>query len=192
MILRRLLLLASAILLAQTVIATATAQSRPEDSVYLLDTPLVTQEGSSAGLDLHRGHPVVISMFYGSCPHVCPVLIASILRLERELPDDRRGRLRVLLVSLDPEGDTPAQLAAIAQRHRIDPARWTFARTEAPEVRRLAAVLGIQYRRLPDGSYNHASVVTLLDGEGRIQAQTRQLLGPDAKFRTALRLATGP
>ena len=31
------------------------------------------------------------------------------------------------LVSIDPDSDTPEKLAELVARHRVDPARWTFA-----------------------------------------------------------------
>ena len=170
--------------------STLAAAALPGDSVYQLALPLADQAGKATTLDAQRGAPVVVTMFYGSCPHVCPMLISTIQRYERELPAAQRGRLRVLLVSLDPERDTPAKLTEIARRHGVDAARWTFARADARDVRRLAAALNIQYRQLPDGEFNHSTVITLLDADGRIRKQTSSLLKPDPEFAGALRTAT--
>ena len=162
----------------------------PDDSLYQLAMPLTDQAGKPATLDLARDHPVLITMFYGSCPHVCPMLISTMQRLERELPEANRGRLRVLMVSLDPERDTPAKLTEVAARHRVDLARWTLARAEPKDVRRLAAALNIQYRQLPDREFNHSTVITLLDAQGRIRKQTSSLLRLDPEFAGALKAAT--
>lgn len=162
----------------------------PDDSVYRLRVALTDQSGHAAALDRYQGQPVMVSMFYASCPHVCPMLIATAQRLERELPEAQRGRLRVLMVSLDPRRDTPEKLRELAQRHNVDLSRWTFARAEAADVRRLAAVLNIQYRELPDGEFSHATVITLLRPDGRIEAQTSSLMRPDADFKRALEAAT--
>jgi protein SCO1 len=180
--------MAAILLLACAFVSGAAAV--PDDSLYQLQLPLTTQAGAAAKLDLHGGQPVLVTMFYGSCPHVCPMLISTIQRYELELPAKQRGRLHVLLVSLDPQRDTPAKLTEIAQRHRVDLARWTFARAEAGDVRRLAAALDIQYRQLPDGEFNHSTVITLLDGNGRIVKQTSSLLRLDAEFSGALKAAT--
>ena len=181
----RILLLALVLLGA----ASPAAAAVPEDSVYQLQVPLTDQAGKPAPLDVHAGHPVLVTMFYGSCPHVCPMLISTIQRYELELPAASRGRLRVLLVSLDPARDTPARLTEVAQRHRVDLARWTFARTEPDHVRRLAAALGIQYRQLPDGEFSHSTVISLLDAQGRIVRQTSSMLRLDAEFIGALEKA---
>src|SRR5262245_41551267 len=82
------------------------------DSVYELSASLVDQDGRRVGLDLFRGHPVLISMFYTTCPDACPLLIADLKRIEGELPAARRAALRVVLVSLDPKRDSPEALRA--------------------------------------------------------------------------------
>lgn len=170
--------------------AVAPAQDAPPDSIYRLPMGLTDQSGRAAGLDRYRGQPVLVSMFYGSCPHVCPMLISTVQRMERELPPAQRSRLRVLMVSLDPERDSPEKLAELAARHRADLTRWTFARAAEPDVRKLAALLNIQYRQLPDGEFNHATVVTLLDAEGRVQAATSSMLRLDPEFTNRLREIT--
>jgi protein SCO1 len=170
--------------------AAVAAPEVPEDSLYRLTPPLTDQAGKAATLDRYAGQPVVVTMFYGSCPHVCPMLIATIQRFELGLPEANRKRLRVLMVSLDPARDTPAHLTEVAQRHRADLSRWTFARAAADDVRRLAAALNIQYRQLPDGEFNHATVITLLDPQGRIVTQTSALLRLEPEFSAALEAAT--
>jgi hypothetical protein len=55
----------------------------------------------------------------------------------------------MLLISIDPERDTVANLSALGTSRKLDKARWTLARTGAASVRKIAAVLGIQYRKLP-------------------------------------------
>ena len=72
-----------------------------------------------------RGTPVFVSMFYGTCTGVCPAVIEDLERLEASLPDAERARARFLLVTLDPERDTPEQLASFAQRKGLDLQRWT-------------------------------------------------------------------
>ena len=57
-------------------------------------------------------------------------------------------------------------------------------------MRRLAAALNIQYRQLPDGEFNHSTVITLLDAQGRIQKQSSSLLRLDPELQAALARAT--
>ncbi len=161
----------------------------PGDSVYQLDITLTSQANRTSKLDLYRGQPTIITMFYGSCPNVCPVLIEKLKITEAGLGAVERARLRVLLVSIDPDRDTPAALAVIAREHGVDLARWTLARADAADVRKLAAVLNVQYRKLPGGDYNHSTVITLLDPDGRRVATTSRLGGTDPEFQQAIRQA---
>jgi protein SCO1 len=175
------------VLLAAASVSLAAAP--PGESLYQLEAQLTTQHGLHSGLDLYRGHPTLIAMFYGSCPAACPMLIDAIQAYERDLDGTSRARLRVLLVSFDAARDTPQQLERIARLHRADPARWTFANADERDTHRIAALLGVSYRRLPDGDYEHSLLVTLLDGEGRLLASTTRLVG-DADFEARLRAAT--
>ena len=90
------------------------------------------------------------------------------------------------MISIDPEHDSVQSLTELARTRRIDLARWTLARTDAATVRRIAAVLNVQYRRLPDGGFNHSSVLTLLSPQGRIVRQSTVLARADGSLLEAL------
>jgi protein SCO1/2 len=135
-------------------------------SLYELDMALTAQTGARIRLDVDRGHPTLVSMFYGSCAAACPALIDRIARTIDEVPEPARGETRVLLVSFDPARDTPDHLTELARAHHLD-ARWTLATASATDTQTLAAVLGIKYRVVNGGEFFHTSVVTALDGEGR-------------------------
>ncbi len=147
----------------------------PGASIYALDVALTDQGGKAIKLDVFRGHPVILSMFYASCPHACPLLISNVQTLEASLPPGVREKTRVLLVSFDPARDTTAALEQVLTTRKLDRDRWTLATAPDDQVREIAAVLGIKYRETPidgDGGlrreYNHSSVITLLDAQGRI------------------------
>lgn len=167
--------------------AGAPAADLPGDSVYQLDIPLVDQDGNGSHLADRRGKPQLVSMFYTSCKFVCPLIIDSLLLTERSLDAPGRQHLDVLLVSFDPERDTPTQLKSVFSKRKLDAGRWTLARTEAPNVRTLAAALDIRYRALADGGINHATVLVLLDAEGRIVARSNTLGAVDPDFVAAIR-----
>ena len=162
--------------------------SDPGNSIYQAHIPLITQHAGVSTLDIYRGHPVMISMFYGSCPDVCPMLIMGMQTYERQLDARSRNILRGLMVSFDAARDTPVQLQAIATMHHADEKRWTFASANEIDARKLAALLGIQYREKPDGTFDHSVLITLLDKQGRIIASTNQLNG-DQQFLLTLKKA---
>ncbi|HKE47186.1 MAG TPA: SCO family protein [Rhodanobacteraceae bacterium] len=167
------------------------ATELPATSVYRLDVPLVDQDGRALRFDEKRGGPMLVTMFYTSCKYVCPLIIDTLLATDRALDPAERARLGVLVVSFDPERDDPSALKRVADKRRLDVPRWTLARTEAPDVRKLAAVLGIQYRALADREINHTSALVLLDAEGRIVARTDKLGEVDPAFVAKVKATLG-
>ena len=71
-----------------------------------------------------------------------------------------------ILVTIDPEVDTPARLRAYAEKHGLDPARWSLLHGSPEQVRVLANVLGFRYRPTGDGQWSHTIRIHLLDGAG--------------------------
>lgn len=171
-----------AMLLAAVV---AGAQER-DASLYQLQERLVSQDGKSIGLDLYRGQPVLVTMFYGSCPASCPLIIDTLRAIERKAGPDGQEKLRVLMISFDAERDTPEALRQLAVARRIDTSRWTLAHVDAGAARRIAAALGIQYRKLPNGQFSHANVISVLDAGGAIAAQSTELGRADPVLTAAL------
>ena len=164
----------------------ADSAAEPSESLYQLEASLTAQDGRAVGLDVYRGNPVLVTMFYASCQATCPLIIDTLRSVERHLPADQRKKLRVLLVSIDPEHDTPAALAATARERRIDTSRWTLAHADERTVRQVAAAMGVQYRKLPDGQFSHATQISVLDAQGRIVAQSDRLGTADGKLVEAL------
>lgn len=164
-----------AVWLAVAAARTAAPAAPTDDSLYQLTVPLEDQDGHAARLDRFRGHPVLVTMFYGSCPQACPLLISKMKLLEKKLTPAERAELRVLLVSLDPARDTPPALKSLARLHGVDEGRWMFARTSGDHVRDLAAVLGIKFHPLNNGAIYHSSIIVLLDGQGRMVGRSEGL-----------------
>jgi protein SCO1/2 len=134
-------------------------------------------------------------MFYASCPVACPLIVDTLRNLNAALTPAQRAQVDVLLISMDPDRDSPAALAELARERRITDRRWTLARTSVGETRKLAAMLGIQYRKLDTGSFDHSSVLVLLDAQGRVLARSQKLGTPDPAFLAQVRkaaLSTSP
>jgi len=160
----------------------------PTDSVYRADVVLTDAQSHRFRWADQRGQPRIVSMLYSSCTFTCPTLIESVKVVLLALRPDERNRLGVTMISLDPKRDTPAALAKLQKERDLDPAHWTLARPQPSDVRTIAALLGVRYRALSDGDFNHTTVLVLLDGEGRIVATTEKLGGvADATFVNAVR-----
>ena len=171
--------------------ATIQTVALPGDSVYQLDLPLTSQDGKNSTLADLRGQPVLIAMFYTSCKFVCPLIVNAMKNIDKALEDNERAHFRIVLVSFDPEHDTPQALRTVADEHHLDLTRWTLARTDAESVRKLAAVLGVQYRAIQNGDFNHSTVISLLDSSGRIVARSSRTGEVDPELLAASRRELG-
>jgi protein SCO1/2 len=180
---------------AQAAAPAAPSAALPGDSVYLLADRYTGHDGRDFTLLDRRGRPQLVAMFYTSCGYVCPLIVDSAKGVEHALDAEAREGLDILLVSIDPARDDVAALRGVVERRKLDPTRWTLARTDEAGVRRLAAVLDVRYRALADGEFNHTSSLVLLDRDGRKLATTTQLGAvPAPDFLAAVRaaLATPP
>jgi protein SCO1 len=138
-------------------------------SIYDLDMQLTDQDGNRRTLDSLRGQPLILTMFYGTCPYACPMLISDIKKALAKADPAARSTYRVLLVSFDPKRDTSSALKELADAHSVDVPEWRFTHADGGKERELAAVLGIKYKRLTNGHIQHTSVIAVLDENGKLR-----------------------
>ncbi len=162
-------------LFASGAFAASPAAALPKDSVYQLPVTLVDQDGKSWDWRSKRGQVQLVAMFYTSCQYVCPLIVDSGKAVDHALTPAERAKLGVLLVSMDPKRDTPTALMFIVNKRKLDTTRWSLASPKPADVRGVAGVLGVRYRQLADGEFNHTSALVLLDREGRIVGRTEQI-----------------
>ena len=136
-------------------------------SVYELPGSWRDQSGATLTLASLRGAPVLITMVYTHCTATCPLAVSELKRIAAQHRD-----ARLVLVSLDPDRDDPARLAAYARGLGLDTARWTLLTGADADVRDLAATLGVRCRRVTPEDLAHSNLITLLDREGRIVRQS--------------------
>lgn len=163
----------------------------PGNSIYHVQVRLTDQDGRRQMLSARRGRPQIVTMFYSSCQMVCPMIMDTLRLTRNALDPATQARIDLLAVSFDPARDDVATLKAYAGKRGLAARAWTLARAEPVQVRQLSGVLGLQYRQLPDGDFNHSSELVLLDAEGRIVARTRRMGRTDAEFIAAIRRAAG-
>jgi protein SCO1 len=169
------------------------AADLPRSSVYQLDVALTDQDGRASqwrdAASVATG-PRIVGMFYSRCDYVCPMLFEAVKNIEAGLPTAARERLQVGLITLDPARDDVAALKKTAEQRAGDPVRWRLYRTQAIDTRKLAGVLGVQYRQLSNGEFNHSTLMILLDAQGVELARTENIAKVDAQFLKAVLKAT--
>jgi len=115
---------------------------------------------------------------------ICPVQIERLKRIQSDVAE--KARISVVMVSFDPARDDTAMLRKVSGEHRVAAPQFRLTRPEQGDEGMLAGVLGIAYRRLPDGAFSHNALASLLDADGRIVAQTDLSQPPDPAFEKAI------
>lgn len=118
------------------------------------------------------GGPVT-ALFFGftNCPNICPLTLSYLNRVRDALPPAQRGRLRVVLVSVDPARDTPARLNEYVS---FFGKAGVGVRVPEPALSTLAAAYGVAYQKADvkgPQSYqiNHTTATYLIDARGQLR-----------------------
>jgi protein SCO1/2 len=117
-----------------------------------------------------RGQLVLLYFGYTYCPDICPATLAELALARRALGSDG-SQVQVIMVSIDPERDTPGVLATYLKR--FDP---SFVGLSGPldEIASVAISLGIFHEKhegTVDTGYlvNHTGSVLAIDREGYLR-----------------------
>ncbi|MEK1910304.1 MAG: SCO family protein, partial [Pseudomonas chlororaphis] len=76
----------------------------------LPDVKMTDQEGQPVVLNELKGKWSLLFFGYTFCPDICPTTLAQLRQIKSELPKEAVDNLQVVLVSVDPNRDTPQQL----------------------------------------------------------------------------------
>ena len=174
---------------------TMEGQAEPTSaSLYNLESTWTNQDGASVPLGALGGKPVVAAMGYTSCKDMCPAIVANMMWIEKNLPQDAAKRVTFALFSINSAVDTPAKLKAYANEHRLDPGRWTLFHGDDDAVREIAAALSVGYR--PDwagrlrscrGDFAHRREGEILVQQRGTLASPDELLAASFRARNPLR-----
>ena len=153
------------------------------DSSPKLSFQLTDLTGAEFGRDFqltdHHGKPRtladfqgrVVAIFFGftHCPEVCPTALGELASVAHELGKDA-DRMQVLLVTVDPERDTPALLSQyVAAFHP----GYLGLYGDADATLRTAKEFKVFYQKqpLPGGSYSvdHSAGTYIYDTAGRLR-----------------------
>jgi len=137
-----------------------------DHSIYHLESEWWDQHGEVQPLGSLGGRVQVISMVYTNCSYTCPRILADMKRIEAQIDDPEQVGL--VLVSIDPERDTPDRLRHFADATRLDPEAWTLLSGSDGDILALAVLLGIKYRAEGDGEFAHSNAMLVLNPAGEV------------------------
>jgi len=146
----------------------------------LPDVSLIDQHGKTISLASLKGKPVLIDFIYTSCASTCPVLTAKIAAVARELGPALGANVTIVSITLDPEHDSPAQLAAYAKSQTADNNGWLFLTGKPADIDQVLAAFKLRRMRESDGSIMHSVSAFLLGPDGH---QIRQYNALDVSAR---------
>lgn len=126
---------------------------------------LTDQHGRRTSVAEFRGRPALLTFAFGHCATVCPTIVHDI-RAARSTA--RRPEVPLLIISLDPWRDTPAQLPVIASAWELG-LEDRLLSGSIEEVERTLDALNIgRWRDTTTGNVDHAGTVMVLDVRGHI------------------------
>lgn len=146
----------------------------PSLSIYHLEEPWVSQNGDTLQFsDLH-GNVLVTVMIYTSCQAACPRLVADMRNIHNQV-GVTESPVRYLLISIDPEADTPERLKVFAQENMMDTEEWLFLQGTPEAVRQFANVMAVKYDRISPIDFSHSNIISVFDTQGVMQFQQEGL-----------------
>lgn len=150
------------------------AIGRTLDEYKLRDT-----NGQPFDLASLRGRPLVVSMIYTSCHHVCPTITRN-LGDTIDVAQEALGvdAFSVVTIGFDWRVDTPDRMREFARRLGIaDVPNWHFLASDARIIDELSDNLGFLFYPSAKG-FDHLAQATIIDADGRIY---RQVYGVDVE-----------
>ncbi len=165
---------------------TSFPQARALPEFSLLDT-----HGAPASPATLRGHPTLVFFGFTHCPDVCPTTLAKLAIVQKQsvLQDKSLQGLKVALITVDPERDSPEQLGRYIASFGGDFIGLTGS---APEIVKATRGFGVASARveLAGGNYtmDHSAAVFALDSNARIVAVFTPPLSEVALARDLARL----
>ena len=128
-------------------------------------------DGSPATLTDFRGKPLVLSMIYTSCYHICPMttqhLSKVVQKARKALGDDS---FAVAIVGFDTQVDTPQAMQYFANKQGISDKNWNLLSISPQAVEALSKDIGFQYFPSSNG-FDHLIQATIIDAEGKVYRQ---------------------
>jgi protein SCO1/2 len=129
---------------------------------------LVDSAGKPFTQDDLKGRWNIIFFGFTFCPDVCPTTLDTLGRTLDLLGADR-DKVRIVFISVDPERDTPAKMAAYLDNPAFP--RGVVGLTGTPEqVAATAKAYKVYYEKEGEGDaylINHSSISYLMDPSGR-------------------------
>lgn len=143
----------------------------PSDSIFNLTSSWQNQSGDTLQLKQLRGKTLVVVMIYTSCKTACPMLVANMKNIEKKISPAKLGKTSLILVSIDPETDTPKRLKAFALANNMNAPHWIFLRSDEKSTQEFANVLSMKYKKISPIDFSHSNIISVFSPDGQLVSQ---------------------
>lgn len=133
---------------------------------------LVDHNGAAIDQNVFRGQWDLVFFGFTNCPDVCPITLQVLSVAKQQLQQQGQAPLpRIVLVSVDPDRDTPEKMAGYLSNFGDGNLGVTG---DIDEIRKLTDGLGIFFEKRASEtdfySVDHSAVVIVIDPDGQFHA----------------------
>lgn len=144
----------------------AAVGTTPSDHLFL------DRRSKEIKLSDFRGKPLVISLIYTSCYHICPTTTQNLARAANAAESAVGGdKYNVITIGFDTHYDTPERLKSYARQQGVASREgWKFLSADEATIQKLSKELGFIFVPSAKG-YDHLIQTSVLDAEGKVYRQ---------------------
>ncbi len=134
--------------------------------------------------------PLIVSLIFTDCPHVCPTITSSLANYVQESKKMKLGKdYRIVTVGFDPVNDTPKAMREFGTEFIDTFDNWRFVTGDPEKIRELGDKLGMIFKPGQEGGWDHTIAVTILSPGGMVFKQVFGMDYPVSQLDDAIKLA---
>ena len=127
--------------------------------------------GAQVALSRYKGKVVVIAFGFSHCPKICPVTLAKLSQVWKDLGPETND-LQMLFISVDPARDTPARLREFVTLFHPSFMGLTGTEQQLGQVREIYGVVAkkaVSENEKLGYEVHHSSSLYVVDREGKLR-----------------------
>jgi protein SCO1/2 len=146
----------------------------PDESIFNLTSDWKTQNNSTIKLKSLQGMVTIAAMVFTHCEGACPRIVADIQRIEKSFTPEELKKIQFMLISMDPERDTPERYREFANEYKLNN-NWILISSSEESTIEIANVLNVKVKKLSDGGFDHSNTIHIINQQGLIKYQQNGL-----------------
>lgn len=131
----------------------------------------LTGANGDVSLSDYRGKLVLIYFGYTFCPDICPATLANAAQALRSMKESQANDIQLIMISLDPERDTPEKLGVYVTHFYPSFIGITGSDEKLAEVTSLYGIFYEKHEGSVETGYlvDHTATLLVLDREGKLK-----------------------